>query len=81
MRELVGQHEVDDGVDVGGHGEVLVVVSGEPDVDPVMVVQHARHAVKPETVKLILVQPVADVGQQVAQRLVAAVGLESHWRW
>ena len=73
MRELVRQHQVHDRVGVGGHRKVLVVVARKADVDPVVVIQHAGDAVEPEPVKVVLVEPVLDVGQQIAQRLVAAV--------
>ena len=49
--ELIGQHEVGNGVCVGLHAEVLVVAPREAHVDAVVPVQHAGHAVKAEAVK------------------------------
>ena len=51
VHELVGQHEVDHGVHVGGRAEVLRVVAREGHVDAVVVVQHGGHAVEAEAVK------------------------------
>ncbi len=51
MHEHVGEHEVDDGVHVGGRAEVLFVVAAEAHVDAVVPVQHRRDAVKSEPVK------------------------------
>mmetsp|Transcript_7040 Transcript_7040/g.15466 ORF Transcript_7040/g.15466 Transcript_7040/m.15466 type:complete len:492 (-) Transcript_7040:1049-2524(-) len=71
--EVIGQHEVHHRVHIGGHTKVLVVVAAEACVDAVVVVQHARHAVKAEAVKLVLVQPPAQVGEQVARDLPSLV--------
>ena len=49
--ELVGQHEVDDGIHIGVGAEVLAVLPAEGCVDAMVLVQHARHAVKAEAVK------------------------------
>ena len=49
--ELVGQHEVDDGIHVGVGAEILAVIPAEGCVDAMVLVQHACHAVKAEAVK------------------------------
>jgi hypothetical protein len=53
--------------------EVLVVAAREAEVDAVVVVEHGGDAVEAEAVEAQLLHPVAQVGEQVAQRLVAAV--------
>ena len=51
MDQLVGQHEVGNGVGVGGHAEVLIVAAREAHVDAVVLVQHAGHAIKAKAIK------------------------------
>lgn len=49
--EVVGQHEVGDGVCVGGSAEVLMVVSAEGCVNAMVPVEHACDPIKPEAIK------------------------------
>lgn len=50
-RQVVGEHEVDGSVHIGGGAEVLPVVTREAAADAVVMVQHARDPVKAEAVE------------------------------
>mmetsp|Transcript_126990 Transcript_126990/g.301597 ORF Transcript_126990/g.301597 Transcript_126990/m.301597 type:complete len:383 (-) Transcript_126990:128-1276(-) len=73
VNEVVGQHEVDVGVNISIWAEVFVVATGVALADTVGVVQHGGNPVEAEAVELILLQPPLDVGEQETQHLVLQV--------
>ena len=73
VHQRVRQHQVDDGVDVGGGAKVLRLAALERDPEAVVVVEHRGHAVKPEAVEAELLHPEPQVREEVPQRLPVAV--------
>mmetsp|Transcript_57353 Transcript_57353/g.181562 ORF Transcript_57353/g.181562 Transcript_57353/m.181562 type:complete len:632 (+) Transcript_57353:346-2241(+) len=73
MHHVVGEHHVHDGVHVGVHAEVLVVVAGEGHLEAVVVVHHGGDAIEAVAVELVLIEPVAGVGEEVAHCLPVPV--------
>ncbi len=67
------QHKIHDGLQVSGRAKVLVVAPRKAGADTVVVVHHACNTVEPETVKLVLVHPEAQVTEQEAKDLVVPV--------
>lgn len=64
VQEMVCQHEVDQGLGVGVESEVLVVVAAETLSQSSRVVKHRGHAVEPETVEAVNLNPHRKVRQQ-----------------
>jgi hypothetical protein len=73
MHHGIHDHQVHHRICVGRHAEVLVIVSGEGHLQAVVVVHHGGDAIKPEAVKLELVEPVAGVGEKEPEGLPLAV--------
>ena len=69
MEHLVGQHEVDKGVCVHPHVEVLPVVPREARPYAPVKVHHGGDAVKAISIKLVLVDVPAQVGQEEPEHL------------
>eukprot|EP00166_Cyanidium_caldarium_P005973 ctg_766.g154 len=73
VQPVVGQHQVHARVHVHLHAEVFGVIATESGADAMMRVQHGGHTVEAEAVKVVLVDPPAQVGEQETQHLPAAV--------
>lgn len=66
-------HEVDDALEIDIVAEIFIVAAGEACADTVMNVHHTRHAVKSESVELILLHPEAEVREQESKDFVVTV--------
>jgi hypothetical protein len=67
------EHQVHHAFLIDASAKVLVIPSRKPGPDTMMCIHHARHAVEPEAVKLVLVHVVPQIGEQEAHDLVVAV--------
>mmetsp|Transcript_8241 Transcript_8241/g.15658 ORF Transcript_8241/g.15658 Transcript_8241/m.15658 type:complete len:572 (-) Transcript_8241:563-2278(-) len=73
VQHVVGQHHVRHAVHVRVHAKVLAVAAREDVLQAVVRVHHGGDAVEPEAVKLVLLHPPAQVGEQEADGFVLAV--------
>mmetsp|Transcript_16211 Transcript_16211/g.27850 ORF Transcript_16211/g.27850 Transcript_16211/m.27850 type:complete len:222 (+) Transcript_16211:1394-2059(+) len=73
MDEVVCQHQICACVHVGVKAKVLRIVATEATVDAVVLVKHGGHTVKSEPIKLVLVQPPTEIGQQITDCFPVAV--------
>jgi len=67
-----GQLEIGDRLQVGVHRKILAVV-GKGRTQTVVQIEHGGDTVEPETVKVVLLQPEFQVGQQKVDHFVFAV--------
>lgn len=67
------QHEVDHTFLVHAWAKILMVSAREASPDTVMKVHHARHAIKPESVEMILLNPESQVTEQESKDLMRAI--------
>ena len=72
MDQLVGQLEIVQGLEIRVHIEVHVIV-GKGAAQPMVVIDHAGHAVKAKTVEMVFRLPEFQVAQQEMQHLRPAV--------
>ena len=75
--KVVGKHQVNAGINVGGHAEVVIVTVHECVVHSVMLVQDRGDAVEAETVKLVLLDPPPQVGEEEAENLPRGVVVDA----
>lgn len=67
------QHEVDHTFLVHAWAEILMISAREASPNTMMKVHHARHAIKPEPVEMILLNPKSQITQQEPKDLMRAV--------
>mmetsp|Transcript_5318 Transcript_5318/g.7197 ORF Transcript_5318/g.7197 Transcript_5318/m.7197 type:complete len:466 (+) Transcript_5318:635-2032(+) len=73
VQHVIGQHQVAHAVYVRVQTKVLRVVACELVLQPVVSVHHGGDAVEPESVKLVLLHPPAQVGEEEAHGLPMGV--------
>jgi len=81
VKHVVGEHQINEGLRVRVHAEVLVVVAAEAFAHSVRVVEHRGDAVEAEAVEAVLLDVPAQVGQQEPQHLKPVPKLKSELFW
>ena len=70
---IAHKHQVNNGLQVCRGTKVLMVPTREASADTVVVVHHAGYAVEPETVKLVLFHPEAQVTHEETEDLMMSI--------